>query len=146
MRPECLVRRSCGSRVRVILLVILLLVILILIVIPILIVILRQFSLLDGLDDSGSIRVRVGDFTGVSLFKQSARAVRPRVLQGAHLFDGSLDHTFLGESIVDDLCRGVLADNRRRNNNSLLLNGSLGHSVRLVHSLNISRRVYMGTS
>ena len=88
----------------------------------------------------------MGDFTGVSLFGRSGTAVRPCVLQGAHLGDGGLDHTLLGQSLVDDLCGGVLADDGRRNDDRLLLNVSLGHSVRRVDSLNKSHRVYTRVS
>ena len=56
--------------------------------------------------------------------------------------DGGLNHTFLGQSLVDDLRGGVLADNGRRNDDRLLFNGSLGHSVRRVDSLNKSQSVY----
>lgn len=67
--------------------------------------------------------------------------MRPRVLQSAHLMDGGLDHTFLGQSLVDDFRDGVLADNGRRNEGRLFLNSSLGHSVRRVDGLNKSQRV-----
>jgi hypothetical protein len=101
-----------------------------------------QTSLLNSASDGGGFRLRVGDFSSFSLFERSGTAERPRVLQDAHLSDGGLDHTFRGESRVDDLRGGVLADNGRRNNGRLLLNGSLGHSVRRVDSLNKSLRVY----
>jgi len=55
--------------------------------------------------------------------------------------DGGLDHTFLGQSLVDDFRDGVLADNGRRNEGRLFLNSSLGHSVRRVDGLNKSQRV-----
>lgn len=64
------------------------------------------------------------------------------MLQGAHLSDGGLDHTFRGLSLIDDLCGGVLADNGRRNNGRLFIGSSLGHSVRRVDSLDLSHCVY----
>ena len=101
-----------------------------------------QSSLLNGASDGSSSRLREGDFSGLSLFERSGTAERIRILQDAHLFDGGLDHTFRGLSLVDDLRGGVLADNGRSLNSRLLLNGGLSHSVRRVDSLDLSHGVY----
>lgn len=58
-----------------------------------------------------------------------------------HLSDCGLDYTFRGLSFVDDLCGGVLADNGRRSESRLLINGSLGHSVRRVDGLDLSHGI-----
>jgi len=101
---------------------------------------------LNNLKEGVSFRLRFGDFSGVGLFERSGMAVQPRVFQGAYLVDGLLDHTFLGQSLVDDVRDGVLLDNGRRNDDLLLLKLSLGHSVRQVDSPSICHRFYTGMS
>lgn len=97
---------------------------------------------LSDVSDGGNLRLRTGDFSSLGLFERLGTAQRVRAFQGAHLSDGGLDHTFRGLSLVDDLCGGVLADNGRRHEGRQLVNGSLGHSVCLVDSLDLSHGVY----